>query len=84
MSDDTQIASRISDTRPESSFAYRDERGINREVRIVDYPTPDDIARQGMMQAAGEIALGTGYSSTMDYDMVTEMIRTRVPVRRTR
>lgn len=82
MSDDVQIASRISDVRPESSFAYADEDGLNREVRIVDYPTPDDLARQGMMQVAGEIALGTEYVSIMDYDIVTELIRTRVPVRR--
>lgn len=84
MSDDVQIASRISDVRPESSFAYQDEQGITREVRVVDYPTVDDLARQSMMQVAGEIALGTEYASVMDYDMVTEIIRTRVPVRRTR
>lgn len=84
MSDELQIASRISDTRPESSFAYRDENGLNREVKIVDYPTPDDLALQGMMQVAGELALGTEYSSVMDYDLVTELVRTRVPVRRSR
>jgi hypothetical protein len=84
MANDLQIASRISDTRPETSFAYQDEAGLTREVRVVDYPTPDDLARQAMQQVAGEIALGTEYTSVMDYDMVTELIRTRVPVRRTR
>mgnify|MGYP003117577446 CR=1 FL=1 len=76
----SQIVERISDERREETFQYVDEEGLTREVRITEYPVIDDIARQAVDRVIGEIALGQEYVSLMDYDLISSVIRTRVPV----
>lgn len=76
----SQIVERISDERKEEIFQYVDEDGLTREVRITEYPVIDDIAQQAADRMIGEIVLGQGYESLMDYDLVSSLIRTRVPV----
>jgi hypothetical protein len=76
----SQIVERISDERKEEIFQYVDEDGLTREVRITEYPVIDDIAQQAVDRMIGEIVLGREYESLMDYDLVSSLIRTRVPV----
>lgn len=76
----SQIVERISDERKEEIFQYVDEDGLTREVRITEYPVIDDIAQQAADRMIGEIVLGQEYESLMDYDLVSSLIRTRVPV----
>jgi len=76
----SQIVERISDERKEEIFQYVDEDGLTREVRITEYPVIDDIAQQAADRMIGEIVLGREYESLMDYDLVSSLIRTRVPV----
>jgi hypothetical protein len=76
----SQIVERISDERKEEIFQYVDEDGLTREVRITEYPVIDDIAQQAADRMIGEIVLGRQYESLMDYDLVSSLIRTRVPV----
>lgn len=76
----SQIVERISDERKEEIFQYVDGDGLTREVRITEYPVIDDIAQQAADRMIGEIVLGQEYESLMDYDLVSSLIRTRVPV----
>lgn len=76
----SQIVERISDERKEEIFQYVDEDGLTREVRITEYPVIDDITQQAADRMIGEIVLGQEYESLMDYDLVSSLIRTRVPV----
>jgi hypothetical protein len=77
-----QIASSISDVRIEQDYEYLGEDGLTRKVLLVEFPTVDDLMTQGMENIASEIRRGTEYTSIMDYDVVTQLVRTQLPVKR--
>jgi len=76
----TQIASLISDTRVESSYALEAPGGTS-TVRIVEFPTVDDLMLQGMKAVAAEMKFSDlTYSSVQDRDMVTQLVRSQMPL----
>ena len=83
MADDTTTEVRISDDRKESSYTYREESGLSKTVTIVEFPTVDDIMALGARSVAGGIISGdNSYSSVMDYELVSKLVRVHMPVER--
>lgn len=79
----TQIASMISDTRVESSYETVQEGGAASTVRLVEFPTIDDVMLQGMRNVAAEIKFSdVDYVSVQDRTLVTALVSTRVPITR--
>lgn len=77
---EVQIASMISDTRVESSYDVEAPGGTSR-VRIVEFPTVDDLMVQGMKSVAAEIKFSDlTYESIQDREMVTQLVRIQLPL----
>lgn len=81
--DDLLIASMISDTRVESSYDMVTGGGVTSTVRIVEFPTIDDLMLTGMKAVAAGIKFtDVEYNSVMDRNLVTQLVRTQVPTTR--
>lgn len=81
--DDLLIASQISDTRIESSYEIEPAPGRRQTVRLVEFPTIDDLMLHGMKSVAGSIKFkDIKYASVMDRDLVTQLIRVHLPIER--
>jgi hypothetical protein len=76
----TQILDSLSDIRNTREFKARDENGQLREVLLAEFPTPEDFVRQGRRAIVAEKVRGDAYQSIMDYETVTSLITTRIPV----
>jgi len=80
---DLLIASRISDTRVESSYEVETSPGRRQTVQLVEFPTIDDLMLQGMKNVAGSIKYtDIEYQSLMDRDLVTQLVRVHLPIKR--
>jgi hypothetical protein len=76
-----QIASLISDTRVESSYQEYNAAGSITTTRLVEFPTVDDLMVSGMKAVAAEIKFSNlTYSSVQSRDMVTQIVRTQIPL----
>lgn len=75
-----QILDAISDSRTARQFKIADERGLLREVTIVEYPAADDFMRQAVRNLVAERVSGEAYVSVMEYSAVSALIQSRVPV----
>ena len=81
--DDLLIASMISDTRVESSYEMTSTGGVVSTVRIVEFPTIDDLMLSGMKAVAAEIKFSdVEYESIMDRRLVSQLVRTQLPTTR--
>ena len=80
---DVQIASLVSDTRVESEYEVVSESGGTSVVRLLEYPTVDDLMVQGMKAVAAEMKFSDlEYTSIQDRNLVTQLVRVRLPVGR--
>ena len=81
--DNLQIASLISDTRIESSYEIEPTAGRRSTVRIVEFPTVDDLMVQGMQNVAASIRFtDVSYDSFQSQDLVTHLTRVHLPLQR--
>jgi len=81
--DDLLIASQISDARIESSYEIEPSPGRRQTVRLVEFPTIDDLMLHGMKSVAGSVKFkDIKYASVMDRDLVTQLIRVHLPIER--
>jgi hypothetical protein len=75
-----QILDSITDIRHTESFTLTDASGVLRDVEIHEYATADDFMRHGVRAMISEKVRGEQYSSIMNYDAITSLIQTRVPM----
>jgi hypothetical protein len=76
----TQILESIPDIRLTRAFSIVDASGITRDVEIHEYATADDFMRHGVRAVIAEKTRGEPYESIMNYQAITSLIQTRVPV----
>ena len=80
MTAQVQIASMISDVRLEREFSSTLD-GVTSTTTVVEFPTIDDLMLHGMKVVAAEIKFsGIEYSSIQDRDLVTQLVRTQLPL----
>ena len=80
---DLLIASMISDTRVESSYDVVSVGGVASTVTLVEFPTIDDLMLNGMKAVAADIKfLDVHYSSVMDRELVSQLVRSHLPTTR--
>ena len=79
----SQVLESIPDIRLTRSFAIVDASGVTRDVEIHEYGTADDFMRHGVRAVIAEKTRGEAYVSVMNYQAISDLIQTRVPVVRT-
>lgn len=80
MSASAQILDSLTDVRNTRQFKISDERGVPREVTIVEFPSADDFMRQSVRNLIAERVAQEAYVSVMEYSAISVLIQTRVPV----
>ena len=73
---------RVSDNRKEDEYSYTDESGRTKTVRLVEFPTVDDIMALGVQAAILQVTSDIKYTSVVDYDVVSKLVRVHMPVER--
>lgn len=75
-----QILDAFSDSRKEAQTTFLTKTGHRAIVEIVEFPTADDLMKQGYLQVIDRLRRGTAYSSVMTRGVIDALVSSRVPV----